>query len=742
MRAAAADGPVYCCYGCRFAADVAGQSGEQGQSNWILARLGIAVFLTINVVMFSMALWTQDVYASADGASPLATSLDGLFRYLSLLLSLPVLWLLGAPLARGAWQSLRSGIPSTDPLLVFGVAASYGYSAVAVFRGQGQVYFEVGCVVLVMATLGRWLEATGKLRATQALDALEKLLPSEVRVLRTDGECRLPLEEVSVGDRMRVLAGERFGADGRIVQGRAAVDEQLFTGESRPAVKEPSDLVLSGTLNLDGELVVEVTAPAGAGALRRLVAAVHAARESKGAYQRLADRLSYYFLPGVAVVAVASGIAHGLTGGFEPGVLAGLAVVLIACPCALGLATPLAVWTAIGRAAGCQVLFKHGEALERLAGVGAIAFDKTGTLTTGAGHVASFASDGVTPRETVLQTAAALAATSTHVFSTAIADFASGVGVGWDQRACERRPTVIDVINGGPALASSLVPPYGAEDVRHRIGAATVPIETRTLPGRGLMACGLDGDPAVFLGSPRLMREQGLALGDRLRHVSQQFEDDGRSVVCIGWQGHVRGIFGFDEKLRPEVRETIDGCHRLALKVSVLSGDAASRVERLGNQLALPTTGALLPEEKVAAITRLRNWGVGAPPASTQPGRPHHKSRKPCPVAMVGDGINDALVLAAADVGIALGCGADVSRQAADVCLLSDDLRRVAWSVGLARATVTTIRQNLFWAFSYNVLGIALAAGGQLSPVWAAAAMVVSSTLVIGNSLRLSTWNS
>ena len=760
--------PAYCCYGCRFAAEVAGQKGEQGQSNWLLARLGIAVFLTINVVMSTMVLWTQEVYdASAENATPFALSLDSLFRYLSLVLSLPVLWLLGAPLAASAWRSLRSGVPSTDPLLVVGVAASYVYSAAAVFRGHGQVYFEVGCVVLVMATLGRWLEATGKLKATQALDALEKLLPSEVRVLRRDRHGRkdieqvVPLQSVQIGDRLRVLAGERFAADGRIVRGRASVDEQIFSGEGRPAVKESLDMVLSGTLNLDGELVIEVTATAGEGALKRLIAAVHAARESKGDYQRLADRLSHYFLPCVVLIATGSGVWHGMVAGPQSGILTTLAVVLIACPCALGLATPLAVWTAIGRAAGMQVLFKHGEALERLAGVGAIAFDKTGTLTTGTSQVASFATDGATPRELILQTAAAVAASSNHVFSKAIAEFgvwnsgvllalrltdnrADGARLPLPRRECPGKGAILPLPPGegrgeggdtafGPS-SSNIRSATGG--IPHSCEPAT--LETRTLPGRGLVAVGVHGEFPIFLGSPRLMRERRLAFGDRLERSLGQLEAKGRSAVCIGWQGAVRGLFGLDEKLRPEAQQAISECRESDLQIGVLSGDAATRVERLGDEMGVKVFGGLLPDEKVSALRAMR-CGAGVSAASMRPGRPHHK---PTAVAMVGDGINDAPVLAAADVGIAMGCGADVSRQAADVCLLSNDLRRVPWSIGLARATVATIRQNLFWAFFYNVLGVALAASGHLSPVWAAAAMVASSTLVIGNSLRLSTWNS
>ncbi|HEU5433034.1 MAG TPA: HAD-IC family P-type ATPase, partial [Thermomicrobiales bacterium] len=327
-------------------------------------------------------------------------------------------------------------------------------------------------------------------------------------------------------------------------------------------------------------------------------------------------------------------------------------------------------------------LFKHGEALERLAGVRAVAFDKTGTLTSGACRVARFIADESTPPDEVLQTAAALARSSTHHFSAAIAEFAE----------------------------TSL-----------KVQPRPHPGEVRTLPGRGLVAGTPDDKSAVYLGNPRLMREAGLVASETLQRALVELEDDGGSIVCTGWGGRVRGVFGFDEDLRPNAKEAVDACGELGLRVAVLSGDAAARVERLGEEVGVPVAGELLPEEKVAAVRRLRK----------EQGR----------VAMVGDGINDAPVLAAADVGIAMGCGADVSRQAADVCLLSDDLRRVAWAVGLSRATVSTIRQNLAWAFSYNLLGIALAASGRLNPVWAAAAMVISSVLVIGNSLRLARWN-
>jgi heavy metal translocating P-type ATPase len=734
----AAAEPQYCCFGCRFADEVAGAKGDLGAANSTLFRLGLAIFLTLNVVMFTMALWTPDVYgAEAEEAAPLAHSLGAVFRYLTLVVSLPVVALLGGPLAIDALGALRNGRPSTDLLLVAGVVASFVYSAISVIRGSGHVYFEVGCVVLVMVTLGRWLEATGRLKATNALDALDKLLPANIRLLGDGAERNVPLAEVRRGDLLRVLAGERIAADGRIARGRAAVDQQLFTGESVPAIKEPGDAVLAGTLNLDGELTIEVTAAHGSGSLDRLIAAVRDARTKKGAYQRLADRIAGAFLPCVALLALASGVWHTLTDSFDQGLLTALAVLLIACPCALGLATPLAVWAALGRAAASAVLFRRGEALERLAQVRAVAFDKTGTLTTGATQVAEFATDGTTPINDVLSRAAALAAGSTHAFSIAITRFAEsrlrdtpGRSTGNDARF------KVHERSHDAGLADADRPFGGGVACAFEPSTFARAIEVRTLPGRGLAATfderdnlsELDRDsptshathppPAtVYLGSLRLMDEAGLVADERLGRMIDATMAASRSLACVGWQGRVRGLFAFDEALRDEARQALADCRANGLHVAILTGDHAERVVRLSDELQAPFAGGLLPDDKVAALRRF--------------GREHGA------VAMVGDGLNDAPALAAADVGIALGCGADVSRQTADVCLLGNDLRRIAWSVSLARSTVRTIRQNLFWAFAYNLFGIALAATGRLNPVWASAAMLASSVLVIGNSLKL-----
>lgn len=679
-RSAPADEPEYCCLGCQVAAQIAEERGPDGEARLTLARLGLAVFLTVNVTVFTMVLWTDDVYGPNGHA--LAAPLHDLFRYLGLIFSLPVLWLLGGPLARGAWQALRSGRPSTDLLLVQGVVAAYVYSAVSVFRGEGPVYFEVGCVVLVSVTLGRWLEATGRLRATAALDALARLLPERVTRLAEGAEADVPLDDVRAGDRLLIRAGQRIPADGVLTAGTASIDEQILSGESRPRIVEPGSVLSGGSLNLDGTLELCVTAGPREGTFQRLLDAVAEARDRKGHYHRLADVVAGWFLPLVALITIGVLAAHWAAFGLDRGLLAAMAVVLIACPCALGLATPMAVWAALGTAARRGVVFRHGEAVERLARVRAVGFDKTGTLTTGRPSLDRvIVAEGIDAAE-VERVAAALASRSEHALARAI-------------------------------LEARVESHDAAEDTAH--GGA--PLDVRTHPGRGLSAFVPELGATVWLGSPRLMHEQGLAWPARLREAVSTAEAEARPLACLGWDGAVRGVWLFGETLRDESAAAVAACQAAGLSTFVLTGDHAPGGRRLAERLGIEVLAELLPEEKVAALERVRRYRG--------------------PVAMVGDGINDAPALGAADVGIAMGCGADVSRQSADVCLVGNDLRLVPWAAELARRTVRTIRFNLFWAFAYNVVGIALAAAGMLNPIWAAIAMVASSVLVVAHSLRL-----
>lgn len=663
----------YCCSGCRTVAGVTSANEQRGAAAAGMLRLGLAIFFAMNVMVFTMALWSQDVYGEEAFATPLAETLRGVFRWAALLFALPVLYLLGGPIAAGVWQSLRRRAMTTDLLILLGVGAAYSYSVVSVLRGSGHVYFEVSSMVLVFVSLGRWLEAQGKLRTNESLDTLANLLPDVVRRLSPAGNFQeTPRREIATGDLLRVVPGERFPVDGVVVTGRALVDEQMVTGESRPVERTVGDRVASGTLNLDGDLRIEVTAADGQETVSRILNLVRAARRAKGRHERLADRIAVWFIPTVCGIAIFAGWWHGRQTGWDQGILTSLAVVLIACPCALGLATPLAVWTALGRAARGGVLFRSGTTLERLAEVRHACFDKTGTLTTGIPVASELLTTQDTDRQQVLTVAASLALGSTHHLSQAVVRFAE------------------DSLERGVALDY-------------------VPVET--LPGRGLVG-NVPGVGRVLFGSCRMLEREHFYWSAALADAA----DQAAQVVCFGWDGQVRGVFRFREQLRPEAEAALGECRRLGLQLRMLTGDEQSRAVAVGELFGVLTEYERLPAEKAQTLESLAQLGR---------------------VAMVGDGLNDAPALATADVGVALGCGADVSRDAADVCLLADDLRRFPWAVGLARHTVGVVKQNLFWAFAYNTVGIALAASGRLNPIWAAAAMAVSSIMVVANSLRL-----
>lgn len=676
------EGPAYCCYGCRFAAGMSSSKVGNDQVMGPASALGFSVFFTMNVVMLTMALWSyaDPTIAGQRSLTPFEAALGHFLRYGAMAFSVPVLLLLGRPLVSHAVAGLRNRIFTTDLLLATGVIAAFALSMFNTWRGAGHVYFEVGCVILVLVTLGRWLEAAGRSQASRALDQLEQLVPVSVRRIHNGNESSVPLIDITEGERVHVLAGERIPLDGKVCRGRGVIDEQFFTGESTPIEKQYGDSVLGGSLNLDGDLVIEVTALANAGALSKLIAAVRAARLAKGRYQLLSDCWSQAFFPIISVIAVVAFVVHGLRVDWEQGLLTALSVVLIACPCALALATPLAVWTALGTAARKGVLCRSGAALEKLATVKAVRWDKTGTLTTGTPRVCHLICECDAELSKIEQVAAMMTDRSNHLYSRAISEF----------------------------LAESSV-------IRPRDDSSCF-AEVQTVGGRGLRSHSSTGE-VVSLGSTRFMNDCGFRWGPKLSQLTNDPHMAEWPIVAIGCDGWVRGVFVIEETLRPETAEALRQCTDLGLDQLVLTGDRHVRATALAKELVLPVVAELLPEQKLAAV-RAAQRQIG-------------------PVAMIGDGLNDAPALAAADVGIALGTGADVSRDSADICLLTGDLRLVPWMHRFSKRAVRTIRMNLAWSFGYNSIGVLFAATGHLHPAMAAVLMVVSSLMVLGNSLRL-----
>lgn len=695
-------GGEYCCFGCRTAHAIMCERGEPGVVRWAVVRLGLAIFFSMNLMAFTMTMWSLDVYEVERSA--FQSKLFEVFRWLSMILSLPVLLLLGVPMLQSAVDSWRRRIWSTDLLIAVGVAAAYVVSVEAVLRGREKVYFEVGAAVLVMVTLGRWLEAEGRQRAVESLDQLSSLLPRQAIRCRDSEFLEVSSAEVVAGDVLQVFPGGRFPVDGELISDSCVVDEQIFTGESEPVDKRMGDRLLGGTVNLESMVLVRATCGFREGSFGRLLQVLQEARLSRGHYQRLADRVSGWFLPGVCLTAV---LATGLHWWRGPGeaIQAGLSVLLISCPCALGLATPLAVWTSLSAAAGRQVLFRSGEAIERLARVSVICFDKTGTLTTGTPRVLRVIEllEGSVSSGCDLESAMALAGTSRHPFSVAIASLSAESRVS---------SGVLAVHGGGVSL----------REVQSRPGAGI----------RALDECGRE----LHLGSASFAGygEIPASVRARFMRVLSDADQQGVPIAVFSVDGVPRLLFMLGESLRAEAAAALLECRRLGLKSVILTGDRAGqadafrrelrcsleesvRVRGLGEQVELPEIrSGLQPGEKASAVLSISRGGS---------------------TAMVGDGINDAPALAACEAGIAMGCGADVSRDSAQVCLLSSDLTRAPWAVALARRTTSVIRRNLFWSFGYNSIGVLLAAAGVLNPAIAAGLMIVSSLLVIGSSMRL-----
>lgn len=708
---------AFCCFGCRVAANLTQAEGQVGQARWTLTRLGLAVFFSMNVMVFTLVLWSQDLsqraaYSASEASGALSTAPAAwssvwydLARYAALLFTVPVVLLLGGPLASSAWEELRCRRASQSVLLLTGVAAALLYSLYALLHG-GHVYFEVACAVLVAVTLGRWLEATAKLHTTEALRSLQRLVPDQVRKL-VDGQPQwVAASALAVGDLFRVLPGERVAADGVIVHHQAAIDEQAITGESLPVVRGPGMRVPSGALVLDGPLDLKALLPPGQGTLARLISAVQQATLHKSRVERMVDRVSRYFLPFVLLVAVATLLVHATHDGLAAGMLACLAVLAIACPCALGLATPMALWAAIGRAAQAGVLVRTGDALMQLASARIWCFDKTGTLTTGQAQLTHLEIARGESAQHILAISGSLAQCSTHPLAQAIARHVArdpSIGLPAVQYVRQRPGRGIE---GEIRWSEPCCKPLAPQELRQSAPAC-----------QGLNDFTAEKPLVAYLGSRRWLQSLKCELPSDLDCPLP--EDQLAAEVCVAWEGKIRGRFLIQDRLRPEAEGTIALLRKNGLECTLLTGDKPSRAAELAGSLGLSWQAELLPEEKFAAIRNLARSGTSGS------------------IVMVGDGLNDAPALAGADVGIALADGSDLARHSADVCLLTADLLRLPWLLALARKTVRTIRWNLFWALGYNLVGMGLAAAGWLHPVVAAVAMTGSSVLVVSQSLSL-----
>ena len=600
--------------------------------------------------------------------------------WLQLLLATPVQFWLGARFYRAGWKALRAGSGNMDLLVALGTSAAYGlslYLLLATDGGQAapHLYFESSAMVITLVLLGKWLEGRAKRQTVQALAALEGLRPNEALVRRAGVDRRIPLEQLRVGDLMVILPGARVPADGVVREGASHLDESLLTGESLPVAKEAGARVTGGALNLEGVMLAEAGAVGAATTLARIIRMVEDAQAVKAPIQRLVDRVSALFVPVVLAIALVTLLGWGLTGGdWQVALLNAVAVLVIACPCALGLATPAAIMVGTGAAARHGILIKDAEALETAHAVDVAVFDKTGTLTEGRPQLKAL--EGAEP-EQVLRLAAALQQYSAHPLARAVLD---------------------------AAAARHLAPP-GAHNAR-------------ALPGRGVQA-EVDG-ATIVLGNRRLMEELGLAPDAATEH-----EAAGRTVSWLaerhGGAARILGLLAFGDRLKAGAAPAVARLLAQGVTPVLLSGDNRAAAQAVAQALGIERVHAeVLPADKAALVAALRAEG-----------------RR---VAMIGDGINDAPALAAADVGMAMATGADLAMHSAGITLMRGDPALVADALDISRRTYRKIRQNLGWAFIYNLVGVPLAAFGLLNPVLAGAAMALSSVSVIANALLLRRW--
>ena len=598
------------------------------------------------------------------------------------LLVTPVQFIGGWSFYKGAWNAIRTRNINMDFLIALGTSVAYFYSVAVLFFpevlpvkvGERDVYFEVSAVIIAFVLLGKYMEEIIKKKSSAAVRRLLDLKPAIAHVIRDGEEVDLPAESVMVGELLVVKPGEKIPTDGEVSEGQTTIDESMLTGESMPVDKRPGSPVIGGTLNRSGVFRFKASRIGADTALAQIIKMVEEAQASTAQIQRLADQVTAYFVPAVVAVAFLALFGWSLAGSFPQGLMAFIAVRIISCPCALGVATPAALMVGVGKGADHGILIRGGEVLERAEKLSTVVFDKTGTITRGEPELTDLLAFGTASEDEVLQLAAAVESGSEHPLGEAIV------------RAARQRGMSLPKASGIEGIAG------------HGIAG--------TVDGR-----------MVWLGNRRLFARQGIAT-EVAEATLVALEADGKTAMLVGVDNRLLGVIAVADTVKPEAAEAVTALLANGIQVVLLSGDNRRTAEAVARLVGIERVIAeVLPDDKVAVIRQLQSEG--------------HV------VAMVGDGVNDAPALAAADIGIAIGSGSDVAKETGSIILIRNDVRDVVASIQLSRATMRKIKQNLFWAFIYNSIGIPIAAYGLLNPILAAAAMALSSLSVIVNSALL-----
>ncbi len=679
----------FCSAGCQHSFESPDEELRQLKRRVAIAMTGVLVLAILRVGVF---------LGLAAGATLLTWApIDALpwftWGVWMMILVTPVQFIGGWGFYKGAWQAIRTRAINMDLLIAVGTSVAYLYSVIVVVApevlpvavGERDVYFEVSAVIIAFVLLGKYMEDIIKRKSSAAVRKLMDLRPATARVVRDGHEMEVPAETLQVGDVIVVRPGEKVPTDGDVVEGSSAVDEKLLTGESLPVEKRPGDQVIGGTVNGTGSFRFAATRVGAETTLNQIVTLVEEAQASSAKIQRIADRATGYFVPAVLVVAFASFIGWSLAGDLPQAILAFIAVLIISCPCALGIATPAALMVGVGKGAEAGILIRGAEHLERAVELTTVVFDKTGTLTKGQPEI----TDVIVVTD---ETPSMLASPADALRLAAAAEVGSEHPLG---EAIVRR-----ALMDGPALPQAR--------------------SFEAVPGRGV-AVEIDG-ARVLLGNRRLMSERGVTVTADVEERLRGLEEDGKTAMLLATDGRLVALIAVADTVKEHAQSAVAELRAEGIGVVMLTGDNDRTAQAIARQLGIDRVIAnVLPHDKAAEIQRLRDAGEV--------------------VAMVGDGINDAPALATADIGVAIGSGSDVAKETGGIILIQDDVRDVAVAIRLSRATMRKIRQNLFWAFGYNAAAIPIAAFGLLNPIIAAAAMALSSLSVVANSAMLKRFN-